>query len=234
MTDAAAPLCIDCGKNPQPARHDGEPGTHHRCDPCARVYLRRRELRRRLLGGRWTFFALPEPIRCTQCGSEIDAEVLLFRLGATDTGDTCCLDCADACGWRSALLESAPEAPVLLSAAVGFHVYDGPLFVVFRVPAAQPAIAASAVHLLGALADSDVQGGIGAGDPALGGLSGLVFARPDDADAARVAGVIAGWLTEHARRVTVPRPWYRRIREIVYDDCGSGSARRLDPVLGVR
>ena len=177
MTDTATPLCIDCGKNPRPARHDGEPGTHHRCDPCAREYLRHRELRRRLLSGRWMFFPLPEPIRCTQCGSEIEAGMLFFRLGATETGDTCCLDCADASGWRSALLESAPEAPVLLSAAIGFFVHDGPLFVVFRVPAAQPAIAASAVHLLCALAESDVYGAIGAGDPALKGLSVIVRVR---------------------------------------------------------
>ena len=116
---------------------------------------------------------------------------------------------------------------MLASAWIGYNEFDGPLFVVFNIPAAQPAVAASAVYLIGGLARGGLQGAIGAGEPGIQDLSVAVSARSAEGAAVETAGAIACWLTKHAARVEIPRGWYRRVRGIVYDEIGSGPARRL-------
>lgn len=230
---AAVPMCIDCGERTQPARHDGDPGTHHRCDPCARVYLRRRELRDRLTGGRWSFFApFGEPgATCTQCEAEIPYRRAFFRFGADPEagGDTCCWACAIDAGWLARLNAAAPVAPVLASAWIGLTEFDdGPLGAVIRVPPAQPAVAASAVRVLHGLWDFGQRGGIAAGDPDVTELSVSVTApAAEEREAVELAGGIACWLAQQAHRVEVPRAWYRDIRATVYERVNVRAARRL-------
>ena len=79
------------------------------------------------------------------------------------------------------------------------------------------------------LAEDEIEGSIVAGQPGVEELTVVVARRADadDVEVMKVVGEPAEWLTKQARRVTVPRPWYRRIREIVYDKSGSAARRRL-------
>ena len=221
MTTAERCVTPGCA-NPRPPRRDGKPGTHHRCDDCHQKG--RRDLCRVLVTGRWVFAAQPDPAQCSQCVSPIPPGAVFFRFG--ESGPTCCRDCATDCGWQAELYRASPGAPNLASAWLGYHEYDGPLFVVFHVPSGQPAVCGSAVHLVGALARGGLQSAIGAGEPGIEVLSVVVSARQGQG-AVKVAAQIAIWLTGHAQRVTVPREWYDDIRSRVWDVGASRAARRL-------
>ena len=107
MTDAG--LCIDCGKRPQPARRDGEPGTHHRCNPCARVWLARRARRRALLDGEWGYTGGPFGRVCETCNRTVPEGEWVFRIGPDpDGGPVLCWDCAVDAGYARALASAAP------------------------------------------------------------------------------------------------------------------------------
>ena len=94
----------------------------------------------------------------------------VLSLGDALAGDSCCQGCTEDCGWVSCLNELVTEAPVLLSACLGLREHDGPLYVLFRVPAAQPAVAASAAHLVFGLAQDEIEWGVVVGQPAVGSL----------------------------------------------------------------
>ena len=220
--EASPPPCIDCGRNPQPARHDGEPGTHHRCDPCAQIYLRRRRLRRRLLDGQWLYVASPVPVRCSaECGTDVEPGALFFRLGE----DAVCSSCAAASGWVEAIERAVPTAPLLQSATLKRHVYDDALYVGLTLPPAMPALVASAFRLARPLAKKGIQVGIGASTTA--GELGIVISGGSDGEAVKLAVTCATWLTRVASPVVVPSQMYRPIREVVYQSGGIRQARRL-------
>ena len=79
------------------------------------------------------------------------------------------------------------------------------------------------------LAEDEIEGGIVTGQPGVEELTVVVARRADadDVEVMKVVGGLAEWLTKQARRVTVPRPCYRRTREIVYDKSGRAARRRL-------
>ena len=227
--DGRHPLCVECGKRPQPARHDGERGTHHRCDPCARRYLRRRDLRRRLLSGPWTFAAWTDPVRCVECAGDVPAGALYFRLGpvAAEDGERVCTSCMAGTGGLRAIAESVPQAPRLQSALLEHREHSGPVFVVVRSPSAVRVFAYLALSLAHGLADIGIQCGIVADDCAVRDLTIIVSGDADDAAAAQVLAACGRWLTQYASRVSVPAAHYRAIRTCVYERGGIGAVRRL-------
>ncbi len=234
-----ASLCVECGERPQPARHDGEPGTHHRCDPCARRYLRRRDLRRRLLSGPWTFAGWPDPVPCIECGSDVPLGVLHFRLGklpaVEDRRESICRPCMAGTEGLRAIAESVADTPpVLQSASLERHERSGPAIVVVRTPPAMRVLAFLALGLVDGMADIGIQCGIVTDDSALGEL--MIIVAADDEQAIQVLGACGSWLALYASRVSVPRDHYRAIRACVYAERGIGAARRLvrQSVLGGR
>ena len=121
-----AGLCIDCGVNPQPVRQT-EDGTHHRCDDCFPVYVRRRKLRERLCSEEWMcFFGVSDelirlfgasragPWPCEECGVAFDGKRFLLCLlkwherekpvTLTRSVESCwCLECVEKCGYLNRL-----------------------------------------------------------------------------------------------------------------------------------
>ena len=230
MTDAG--LCIDCGKRPQPARRDGEPGTHHRCNPCARVWLARRARRRALLDGEWSYTGGPFGRVCETCNRTVPEGEWVFRIGPDpDGGPVLCWDCAVDAGYARALASAAPHRPILQSASLTLFTVepgDAVPFMVIRVPPAMPVVAAAALHFLRHYVNAGVPAGVGA-DRRVHDLTFTVSAGADlpPADLADYVGAAGVFLTATASRVSVPRGIYKAVRQSVYDAVGGVAARRL-------
>ena len=231
-----APLCIDCGKNPQPARRDGEPGTHHRCDPCARVWLASRTRRRALLDGEWCYAARSSARgarACGTCSRSVPPQEWAFRLGHDpDNGaPVLCWGCAVGSGYVDALSSAAPERPVLRAARLSAFVAepaDIPPFMGVAVPPAMPAVAALALHFLRRCVDVGVAGAVFA-DRRASDLTVSFSAGADMRYETRIAftGAAGVLLTTTARGVAVPREIYKAVRTFVYDHAGKAAAKRL-------
>ena len=115
----AAGLCIDCGENPQPERR-GDDGTHHRCDECWSVYLRRQKLRERLSSEEWFCPGGVPPVfpeRCDECGGAFDQRRFVLCCLYWDTRENrqkgkrrvkacLCSDCIEGCGYLERLNEA--------------------------------------------------------------------------------------------------------------------------------
>ena len=218
------PLCIDCGRNPQPPRHDGEPGTHHRCDPCARIYLRRRSLRHRLCTGPWGFAAQPDAVTCSECDAAVPPGACFYRLGGMH-GAAVCSECVRASGWAAEIERAGSTPPLLQSADLTRHAFDGSMFVAVTIPIAMPVLAVAAFDFLRRLAGHGGQGAISASRAGME-LS-ITVSGGDDDEAIDLLGACACWLTRYAACVTCPPALYRALRSTVYDNGGIQCARRL-------
>ena len=240
-------LCIDCGCPVSPVRRDGEPGRHHRCDPCFRAWARRRNTRRRLDRGPWTFWPGAEGDCCSDCGAQIPARRMRFLFGEGGDKERLCDKCVKESGWLERLhvdprqqLRRAVEKgrpPAIQSAVVkmvpGADLGLPPTLlgrprVIMAIPPGVPALSRAAVSLLQHLAQSAVAvGGIRC-QPQTKRFAAFVAHAPDiDRAAVDVAALCAWWLTRVAADVEVPREHYREIRESVYWNGGKGLAGRL-------
>ena len=163
------PMCIDCGERPRPARRDGKPGTHHRCDPCARIYLGRRTLLRQLKTGPWLYLMQPVTVRCAECARAVPPGCAYFAfLPKTapasaapgpprprsrpapryDFERPVCWECVRDSGWLEQVRESAPAMPRLRSARVQKLSYDGATGVLIQIPLGMSALAGAGLELM--------------------------------------------------------------------------------------
>ena len=226
-------LCIDCGVRPQPARKDGEPGTHHRCDPCAKQYLQRRHLRHRLLSGPWSYAAAAEPRRCVECVGDIPRGKGYFNLRPlTEEGwEPVCTPCMAGSGGIRNIVDSAPQAARVKSARLQLHQPPGDdeFAVLVLTPPAMRVLAYLALSLADRLLSDGVPCSITADDSAAAGeLAILVSGEADRGVIAQVLNSCGLWLTCYASRVSVPSAHYRAIRAYVYDDTRDiAQAKRL-------
>ena len=227
------PLCIDCGRNPQRfPRHDGEPGTHHRCDPCAGVFLRRRDLRRRLLNREWTYAAELEPVQCSECAAHVKPGDLFFRLGAAARARegvraVVCFDCSHDSGWAADIAQISAAPQLLRSAIVARRPSDCACCLVVRIPPAMPVLACKALEIVRPLdAARAVQARVEVSGGVMGELA-VIVSGGSYGEAAPIVTACAVWLTQFAARVTVPPKMYGSVREAVREIHGIEHARRL-------
>ena len=227
------PLCRDCGRNPQRfPRHDGEPGTNHRCDPCARVFLRRRKLRRRLLYGEWTYAAELDPVRCSECAAHVKPGDLFFRLGAAarareGVGAVVCFDCSHDSGWAAHVAQTSAAPQLLRSAVVERRSCDGVCCLAVRIPPAMPVLACKALEMVRPLdAARAVQASVEVSGTVMGELA-VIVSGGSYREAKPIVTACAAWLTQFAKSVTVPPRMYGSIRDVVGDIRGIKHAGRL-------
>ena len=223
LTEDAGPLCIDCKRNPQPARRDGKPGTHHRCDPCHQAHERREGLRTRLSDGQWFYLTLPQTKRCAYCAADVQPGTLLFLFDSV----TCCHGCAADSGWKAAAVD-ATSTSQLLSADLRLYGDPGAVFISVHVPLAHPVIAATAIDLVRELPDKGVKCAVIAAPAAEVELFVDVCGGVEELDTVVPYAIACGsWLTQYALCVTVPSVLFEPIRQAVDKLWGSARASRL-------
>ena len=244
-----AGLCIDCGENPQPERR-GDDGTHHRCDECWSVYLRRQQLRERLSSEEWFCPGGVPPVfpeRCDECGGAFDQRRFVLCCLYWDTRENrqkgkrrvkacLCSDCIEGCGYlerlneaKSVLLIASLDVVQIDAERDGKNYSEVDLEVNITVPRAVAGMAATGFDLAQWLWDQRITTWCYSTEATDVLLDIKVAVKPGRADnrAHALATMIAKRLTGECRRVIVPADRYKSLREAVYDAHGKMRAKRL-------